>query len=702
MGSYPSNRKETHRSVEADGKAAAEFKSTPRYILSLLFWHEKMKKGILLSLFFLLLVSAPAYAIWYFDSQYVTVDLKISSGLNIDRKPDSTLDYVTANVTFIPKDTATQSILSVTTDPAAEKTDDVFVFRWTGSIPEEASYRIDSRVKISNVRQDIGKIDFPYLGFNDDISQFLQPGVIIDSNDSKVIDKASELAEGQTDYYVVVDRIAEWTRQNVKYDLSTLNAKATYKASWVLAKKDGVCDEISTLFIALLRAVGIPARFVSGIAYTDSPKFPQKWGAHGWAEVYFPGVGWVPYDVTYAEYGFVDPTHIILKRSFDSGEPDTRYEWLGKDLDVSANPIVVEADLVKSEGFVKDPLTISVSPVQKNVGIGSYDVVEAKVTNTIDSYVSTFLFLAKINELEADHEPLLAMIKPYETKSFYWLVRVIDDLDPGYTYTFPLTAADSRNMSADSEFYVLPGATVFSKDEMENVILAAKNEDEKVYSKKIDINCSSDKDLYYIYDAPKLDCYAKNTGNVALKGLDFCFNEDCVVADLAISQQKSFGHIVESPKSGVNKITFSIEGKDVSKSFFYDLDVLDAPKITIDDMEYPAGIEFDKPYTVKFTLKKSSVSMPENVSLVFDAAGLSQRVDGMDMDSDRKMLFNLDSSALSLKPNKFVISVSYLDRNNKIYTEEEDFTINLENVTFSQRVVIFLMDADRWLRNLFK
>jgi len=49
--------------------------------------------------------------------------------------------------------------------------------------------------------------------------------------------------------------------------------------------------------------------------------------------------------VTYGQFGFVDPTHIKLKASFDSGEPDTRYEWLGRNVDVSATPIVVTADL---------------------------------------------------------------------------------------------------------------------------------------------------------------------------------------------------------------------------------------------------------------------------------------------------------------------------------------------------------------------
>jgi len=56
-------------------------------------------------------------------------------------------------------------------------------------------------------------------------------------------------------------KIAEWTRKSVNYDLSTLNSKTTYKASWVLAKKDGVLRRDNYIVhFALLRAVGIPAR----------------------------------------------------------------------------------------------------------------------------------------------------------------------------------------------------------------------------------------------------------------------------------------------------------------------------------------------------------------------------------------------------------------------------------------------------------
>jgi hypothetical protein len=46
--------------------------------------------------------------------------------------------------------------------------------------------------------------------------------------------------------------------------------------------------------------------------------------------------------------------------------------------------------------------------------------------------------------------------------------------------------------------------------------------------------------------------------------------------------------------------------------------------------------------------------------------------------------------------------VGYYDQNSRLYTAKQEFSISLVNVTFGQRMVIWLHDADRWLRNLFK
>lgn len=663
-----------------------------------------MKKGLFaVSALMFILLTAPALALWYYDSDSVTVDLDISSGIHLRRDPGSSLSYLTANVSFLPLDDPAQSVLSLEVAPPPSEQDKIITFRWDEPVPDNPVFDIKARVKTKNTFQSIPKLFFPYKGFSDDVEQYLEPGETIDSDDPAIIEKASELAAGETDYYAVVFKLADWTKENVYYDLSTLNQKTSQKASWVLARKDGVCDEITTLFIALLRAVGIPARFISGIAYTESPKFPQKWGAHGWAEVYFPGVGWVPFDVTYGQYGFVDPTHIKLKESFDSGDSDVSYEWLGKGVEVVANPISVSADLVAHTGTVPDNLDISVGMLQEEVGIGSYNVVEVTVKNKMDSYVSSFIYMAKINELEVEGNYYQAiMLAPKETKRFYWLVKVIDSLSKGYTYTFPMTVADMRNTTADSVFYVIPGMTVFSRQEMEQVIDAAVQEAEKVYSKKIDINCSQEEEYYYVYDDPKIECTVTNTGNFPFKGLEFCFMDECSTADLAISQSKAFEYVQHSPKPGINKILFSVEGKDVSKSFFYDLDVLDEPDISIDDIEYPTHLEFRQPYVIAFTLKKRSNSVPQDILLEMDAAGLVKTVETADLGNDKKFLFNLNSQDLSTKPNLFAISVTYKDLNGKVYTEKEEFQIGLVNVTFGQRLVIMLHDLDMWLRNLFK
>ena len=60
----------------------------------------------------------------------------------------------------------------------------------------------------------------------------------------------------------------------------------------------------------MLRSIGIPARFVTGTA--SSGTIAEGWGNHGWAEVYFPEKGWIPWDVTFGQYGWVDSSHLKL------------------------------------------------------------------------------------------------------------------------------------------------------------------------------------------------------------------------------------------------------------------------------------------------------------------------------------------------------------------------------------------------------
>ena len=74
----------------------------------------------------------------------------------------------------------------------------------------------------------------------------------------------------------------------------------------VLERGTGSCSEFTFVFIALARAVGLPARFAGGSVYIPQGarrgRFVDR-VLHRWPEVYLPGYGWVPFDPTWDRAG---------------------------------------------------------------------------------------------------------------------------------------------------------------------------------------------------------------------------------------------------------------------------------------------------------------------------------------------------------------------------------------------------------------
>jgi transglutaminase-like putative cysteine protease len=70
----------------------------------------------------------------------------------------------------------------------------------------------------------------------------------------------------------------------------------------VLTRRQGVCQDFAHLTVACLRAVGLPARYVSGYLETRPPPGrPRLQGAdasHAWVSVLLPEFGWVDLDPT--------------------------------------------------------------------------------------------------------------------------------------------------------------------------------------------------------------------------------------------------------------------------------------------------------------------------------------------------------------------------------------------------------------------
>jgi transglutaminase-like putative cysteine protease len=80
----------------------------------------------------------------------------------------------------------------------------------------------------------------------------------------------------------------------VKYRQGQTDAEST--AAQALARKSGVCQDQAHVFIAAARALGVPARYVSGYVHVGSPDSGED-ASHAWAEAWVDSLGWVGFDV---------------------------------------------------------------------------------------------------------------------------------------------------------------------------------------------------------------------------------------------------------------------------------------------------------------------------------------------------------------------------------------------------------------------
>ncbi len=104
------------------------------------------------------------------------------------------------------------------------------------------------------------------------------------------------------------DIIASYVRSSAQYSLGTQRMPWGQDdfAMWFLENSDtGYCVHFATAATVLLRAAGIPARYVEGYAVVlpagrdASKQVPvRETMAHAWCEYYVPGVGWVILEAT--------------------------------------------------------------------------------------------------------------------------------------------------------------------------------------------------------------------------------------------------------------------------------------------------------------------------------------------------------------------------------------------------------------------
>lgn len=114
----------------------------------------------------------------------------------------------------------------------------------------------------------------------------------------------------------IAAKISQYVSGAARYDLNT-GRMPSYEddfAMWFLRDSEtGYCIHFASAAAVLLRAAGVPARYVSGYVIKTSPgetTTVTENRAHAWVEYYVPGRGWMILDPTPASWYEEDPEDV--------------------------------------------------------------------------------------------------------------------------------------------------------------------------------------------------------------------------------------------------------------------------------------------------------------------------------------------------------------------------------------------------------
>jgi transglutaminase-like putative cysteine protease len=160
----------------------------------------------------------------------------------------------------------------------------------------------------------------------DDYAKYLT-GTSIGPIDGPVKQLADTIVKGKSTVLARAKAIYAWTVENMYRDPETRGC-GKGDVCYLLLKPGGKCTDISSVFIALCRAAGVPAREVFGLRLGKKAEQDITGWQHCWSEFFLPGYGWVPADPA-------DVLKAMLVEKLDADSPRVAelrdYFWGGID-----------------------------------------------------------------------------------------------------------------------------------------------------------------------------------------------------------------------------------------------------------------------------------------------------------------------------------------------------------------------------------
>ncbi|MFW5865932.1 MAG: transglutaminase-like domain-containing protein [Nanoarchaeota archaeon] len=622
------------------------------------------------------------------DRSELILEQEITSGFDIIKETStSSMQEITAVIKAIPMTSYRQEIMAGSASEPGETTEHNTTFKWSEPKYDSTEFYSKHIVKTSARPKKIEqKTRFPLKNIPLEVKDYLEFTEHIDRSEL-ITSKANDLAQGEDDLYKVEAKLAQWVHESIQYNLTTLTEEVDQPASWVMEERYGVCDEITNLFIAMNRVLGIPARFVSGIAYSEEFEGRSEWGNHGWAEVYFPGTGWVPYDVTYNQMGFVDATHIELQKGTDGTSPTVQYSYRGQEISIKQHPISFDTSIREASKKEKERTRLELEIFPEQAGFGSYAVITAHVTNPHNHYISEQLTLHPTEQINLITPPntQIVSLSPQEKRNIQWMIRLDKTLDEKYTYTFPLVVSRTFQKQKNISLQASSKMRTYSKDHVSSLMKTNLKTEENEQS---DITCKLDTTTLLKGTEHTIRC---TKGNLTENNLPIkvCHNNTC-------KKMTERERTIILPLKAGNKIqvtTAIIEAEDKNGNKitrYLPYTITDKPELEVKNVSIRRKTGFDDIAQLSFLLDTISKAPAKNVTIMVKHKIFSKEWTIKTLESREVITLDIPGSLLATGNNTIHITVGYDGKFIPRKTIEKRTWTMLETTTFKQKIIAML------------
>ena len=199
----------------------------------------------------------------------------------------------------------------------------------------------------------------------------------------------------------------------------------------------------------------------------------EGWAPHAWAEVYFQGYGWVPWDVTFGQYGWIDTGHVKLSEGISAKDPSVEYTWKAVKVGLKEKNLELNTSIVKKGEKILPLVELNAEVVSDKVMGGSFVPLEVSIKNLQGYYLSTLVYVTSAPGIVGDNSKAV-LLKPYEEKKINWMLTV-PQLNGDFTYKSEVKVSESFGSESKDEILIDDKFKSYSKDDAENLLNVGLN-----------------------------------------------------------------------------------------------------------------------------------------------------------------------------------------------------------------------------------